>query len=165
MSRASSSSALARIRRIITRRKPPGTPMKLNRIASAFVAILLVAPTLFAAEDLTGEWSGTVVVSMNGGAAENESAHMTLKHTGKELTGMAGPSVDRQWPILKGTVVVSGTAPKESTKVSFDVQDHGTTGPMLHFELELIDGHLKGTAKAEQDGMTMNAVVDVTRVK
>jgi hypothetical protein len=139
--------------------------MNLNRIASAFVAALLVAPTLFAAEDLTGKWSGTFVVSMNGGAQENEAAYMSLKHTGKELTGTAGPSVDRQWPILKGTVVVSGTAPKESTKASFDVQADGGNGPLLHFELELIDGHLKGNAKAEQNGMAMTAVVDLTRVK
>src|SRR5688572_10576693 len=102
---------------------------------------------------------------MNGGAQQNEAAYMVLKHVGKELTGTAGPSVDRQWTILKGTVVVSGTAPRESTKVSFDVQDHGASAPALHFELELIDGHLKGNAKAEQDGMAMTAVVDVTRVK
>jgi len=139
--------------------------MKFNRVAPVFVAILLVVPTLFAAEDLTGKWSGTFVVSMNGGAQENESAYMVLKHTGKELTGTAGPSVERQWTILKGTVVVSGTAPKETTKVSFDVQDHGATGPMLHFELELIDGHLKGNAKAEEGGMAMTAVLDLTRVK
>src|SRR5687768_4553871 len=142
---------------MITGTRFPETLMKLNRVASAFVAILLVAPALFAAEDLTGKWSGTFVVSMNGGAPESEGAYMVLKHSGKELTGTAGPSVDRQWPILKGTVTVSGTAPKETTKASFDVQDHGASAPPLHFELELIDGHLKGNAKAEQDGMTMTA--------
>ncbi len=139
--------------------------MKLTRIASALVALLLVAPTVFAAADLTGKWSGTFVVSMNGGAQENESAHMVFKHSGKELTGTAGPTVDRQWPILKGSVVVSGAAPKETTKVSFDVQAGEGGGPIMHFELELIDGHLKGNAKAEQDGMTMTAALDLTRVK
>ena len=139
--------------------------MKISRIASAFVAVLLLAPTLFAAEDLSGKWSGSFLASMNGGAQENESAYMVLKHSGKELTGTAGPSEDRQWPILKGTIVVSGTAPKETTKASFDVQADGGSGPLLHFELDLIDGHLKGNAKAEQNGMTMTAVIDLTRVK
>ena len=139
--------------------------MKLNRIASVFIAVLLVVPTLFAAENLTGKWSGSFIVSMNG-LVENESAYMELKQAGKELTGTAGPSVDRQWPILKGTVLVSGQAPKETTKVSFEVQAAGDgAGPMLHFELELVDGHLKGNAKAEQNGMAMTAVLDLTRVK
>ena len=139
--------------------------MKSSRIASAFVAILLVVPTLFAAEDLSGKWSGTFVASMNGGASETETAYMVLKHAGKELTGTAGPSEDRQWPILKGTVAVAGAAPKQTTKVSFDVHADAGSGPLLHFELELVDGHLKGNAKAEQNGMTMTAVLDLTRVK
>ena len=139
--------------------------MKLNRVVSAFVAMLLVAPTLFAAEDLTGKWTGSFIASMNGGASETETAYMVLKHAGKELTGTAGPSVDRQWPILKGTIVVSGTAPKESTKAVFEVQADNGSGPLLHFELELVDGHLKGNAKAEQGGMSMTAEIDLTRVK
>ena len=104
------------------------------------------------------------VASMNG-ATETEPAFMVLKHAGKDLTGTAGPSEDKQWPILKGAIAVSGTAPKESTKASFDVQADNGSGPLLHFELELIDGHLKGNAKAEQNGMSMAAVVDLTRVK
>jgi hypothetical protein len=139
--------------------------MKSSRIASVFVAILLVVPSLFAAEDLTGKWTGTFVASMNGGASETETAYMVLKHAGKELTGTAGPSVDRQWPILKGTIVVAGTAPKESTKALFEVAAGDGAGPLMRFELELIDGHLKGNAKAEQDGMSMTAVLDLTRVK
>ena len=35
----------------------------------------------------------------------------------------------------------------------------------MHFALELIDGHLKGTAKAGEDGLTLSALLDVARVK
>jgi len=139
--------------------------MKLNRIASAFVAILLVAPTLFAAEDLTGKWAGSFVISVNGGSPRDHTAYMVLKHTGKELTGTAGPSPAEQWAISEGTVAVAGAAGKETTKVSFAYQAGDGGGLLMHFALELIDGHLKGNAKAGQDGLTMTAVVDVTRVK
>jgi hypothetical protein len=137
--------------------------MKFSRIAGVLVVILLVAPALLAAEDLTGQWSGTFITSMNGGAPKDDVAHMVLKHTGKEIGGSAGPNADMQWPIVKGTITVAGTAPKETTKVAFDVQMG--EGPLLHFDLDLIDGHLKGNAKAEMNGMTMTAVVDVTRLK
>ena len=139
--------------------------MKLSRIAGVLVAILLIAPALLAAEDLTGKWSGTFITSMNGGAPKDDVAHMVLKHTGKELGGSAGPSADEQWQISKGTVTVTGTAPKETTKVSFDVAMGDGAGPTLHFDLDLVDGHLKGNAKAAMDGMTMTAVVDLTRLK
>jgi ABC-type antimicrobial peptide transport system permease subunit len=56
--------------------------MKLNRIASAFVAILLVAPTLFAADDVSGKWAGSFVITVNGGSPRDHTAYMVLKHTG-----------------------------------------------------------------------------------
>ena len=139
--------------------------MKSSRLASAFVAILLLAPALFAAEDVTGTWTGSFVISMNGGTPNNDTAYMVLKHAGKELTGTAGPNAEQQWAISKGTVVVAGAAGKETTKVTFDVQPGDGAGPLMRFELELVAGHLKGSAKAEQDGMTMSAALDMTRVK
>ena len=137
--------------------------MKLSRFAGALVAVVLVTSSLFAAEDLTGKWSGTFVATMNGGSPDNDAAHMVLKQTGTELTGTAGPSLDRQMPIQKGTILVAKIGGKDTTKVSFDVPL--AEGPVLHFDLELIDGHLKGKANAEQDGIKLTAVVDVTRVK
>jgi hypothetical protein len=139
--------------------------MKSSRFASAFVAILLLAPALFAAEDLTGTWTGSFVISMDGGTPSNDTAYMVLKHAGKELTGTAGPNADQQWAISKGTVAVAGAAGKETTKASFVVQPGEGSGPPMQFELELIAGHLKGSAKAEQDGMKLSAVLDMTRVK
>jgi hypothetical protein len=35
--------------------------------------------------------------------------------------------------------------------------------PLIKFELELVDGHLKGEANAEHEGRTMKAAVDLKR--
>ena len=127
--------------------------MKLNRLASVLVAIVLLAPAVFAAEDLTGKWSGTFVITMNGGEPRDDSAHMVVtKHAGAEFTGTVGPNVDQQWPILKPKVDIVKADGKEVTKLSFDVQADGGQGPTLHFELELVAGHLKGKASAEHEG-------------
>jgi hypothetical protein len=139
--------------------------MKLSRIASVLVVALLLSPALFAAEDLTGKWTGTFVTSMNGEAPNNDTALMVFKHTGKELTGTAGPNVGQQWTIQKGTVTVTGAAGKEQTKVAFDVPMGEGAGPTLHVELELVGGRLKGNAKAEMDGMKLTAVIDLQREK
>ena len=140
--------------------------MKLNRLASVLVAIVLLAPAAFAAEDLTGKWAGSFIITMDGGDPRDDSAHMVVtKHAGAEFTGTVGPNADMQWPILKAKVDTVKADGKEVTKLSFDVQAEGGQGPLLHFELELVAGHLKGKAKAEQDGRTMSAVVDLTRLK
>lgn len=75
-----------------------------------------------------------------------------------------GPNEGEQWPIQDAGVTVAGAAPKETTKVIFGVQP-GDGGPPLHVELELVAGHLKGTGKAEQGGISMSAAIDMTRVK
>lgn len=139
--------------------------MRLSRVCSALVAFLLVVPTLFAAEDLSGKWSGTFVISVNGGASRDDAAHMVLKHSGATLTGTAGPNESEQFPIAKGTVTVTKADGKEVTKASFEVQPPADSGPPLQFDLELVGGRLKGNAKAEMDGMTMSAVVDLGRLK
>ena len=139
--------------------------MKPSRLASLFLAFALVTPAIFAAEDVSGKWSGSFKISIDGGAEGNETAYMVLKHTGKELSGTAGPNENQQWPILKGTVTVTGTSPKESTRLSFAVHSEAGNGPMIHFELELVDGHLKGGATAQQGTLSMAGTLDLTRVK
>jgi hypothetical protein len=46
--------------------------------------------------------------------------------------------------------------------MTFEVQ---TEGPLIKFELALIDGHLKGEAKAEHEGKSMKAAIDLQRQK
>ena len=87
------------------------------------------------------------------GQSHDESAYM-LTQKGEELTGTAGPTAEQQWPIAKGTV--------KGDKVTFDVQSDNA---LIHIELTFKDGHLKGEARAEQDGRAMSAVIDLERVK
>lgn len=128
----------------------------MNKIARALGLTLLLASALFAtptwkADNLTGKWSGTFVITMDG-ETRDDTAYMSLKQTGTELTGTAGPNEGQQWPLQKGKV--------EGNKVTFEVQSEA---PLIKFELTLVEGHLKGQAKAEHDGKSMSAVVDVQR--
>lgn len=123
----------------------------MKRVLSALCLMLIFSPTLQAAEDLTGTWSGSFNMTMNGETKE-DTAFMVLKQNGTELTGTAGPNSGQQWEILKGKI--------EGNKVTFEVQ---TDQPLIKFELMLVDGHLKGQAKAEHEGMKIGAEVDLQR--
>ena len=138
---------------------------RFSRLASVFVIALLLAPALSAAEDLSGKWSGSFNITVSGMDPRESTVYMVVKHAGKDLTGTIGPNENEQWPIQKAVVTVTGTAPKEATKVTFEVQPQDGGSPPLHVELELVSGHLKGAGKAEQGGMNMSAVIDMTRVK
>ena len=115
---------------------------------------LLLAPSLMAAEDLTGKWSGSFVITFSDGETKDSTAFMDLKQKGAELTGTAGENPNSQWTIQKGKV--------EGNKVTFQVQ---TDGPLVKLELELVEGHLKGEATAEHEGRSMKAAVDLQRQK
>ena len=88
------------------------------------------------------------------GQTREDAVYMVLKQSGSELTGTAGPNANQQWPILKGKI--------EGDKVTFEVQ---TDEPLIRFDLTLAEGHLKGNAKAEHQGRSMQAVVDAQRQK
>ena len=111
---------------------------------SFVVAVLLGMSPVIAiqekAPDLTGTWTGKFsVVSQS---EKEESAYVILKQTGLELAGSVGPSAERQQAINKGAVVTG----KDGTAVTFDT---GRPGHVISFELKLMEGKLKGTAKDE----------------
>ena len=116
--------------------------------------VLFLAPALMAEDDLTGKWSGSFVITSSDGDTRDSKAFMDIKQKGAEITGTAGENPDRQWAIQKGKV--------EGNKITFEVQ---TDEPLVKFELTLVDGHLKGEAKAEHEGKSMKAVVDLQRQK
>lgn len=138
--------------------------MTLRRAAHVLILLLVFAPALIAADDLTGKWTGTFITSMDGGPARNDRAHLVAKQDGADLTGTIGPSPDEQYTIMKGKVATTKEDGKDVTKATFDIVAGGD-GPLAHFTLTLVEGHLKGEAKAEQDGHTMTAQLDLTRIK
>ena len=126
----------------------------MDRRTFFFSGVLLLAPFLMSADDLTGKWSGSIVVAFPEGKTKDEMAFMDLKQNGAELTGTAGDGPDKQWAIQKGKV--------DGNKITFEVQ---TDKQLIKFELTLVDGHLKGEAIAEREGKSMKAALDLQRQK
>lgn len=127
----------------------------MKRLVLLACLALLAAPVV-AAEDFTGKWSGSFVAIRPDGSLDEDKIFLDLKHKGKELTGTAGPSAERQWPVLKGVV--------DGNKVTFEVQA-GETGPLLKFALVFADGRLKGEANGEEGGQKRTAKIDAGREK
>ena len=116
------------------------------------VALLLLFVPVRAAEDFTGKWSGAFNISEP--EQHDDTVFFQLTHKGKDLTGTAGPNAETQWP-LKGTV--------DGNKLTFEVAHEG--GGQVKFMLTYAEGHLKGDASAEMNGMKLAAKIDVQRVK
>ena len=137
--------------------------MKLRTALAFAVAVCLVSTAAAfqdKAPDLTGTWIGTFTSTTSTGEKDEDPAYLSLKQTGEELTGTAGPRADRQQPIAKGKV----TTVKGVTTATFEVTERGD-GPVIRFEVKLVDGRLKGTAHAEFNGEKKTATLDVGREK
>jgi hypothetical protein len=123
------------------------------------VAFLIAASTLSAFQakpvDVTGVWTGTFTRS----TGEQSEAHLDLKQKGAEVTGKAGPGLDRLVEITNGKV----TTVKDVTSVTFDATQ--PNGLVIKFDLKVVEGRLKGKATAEADGEKREAVIDVGRTK
>ena len=147
--------------------------MSMRRLASVAVAVCLTMVVAYAqqttpapkpsasptaaAGTVTGTWTGTFTAS-DGGSPRQEGAMMVLKQDADVLTGTAGPDSERQFAISKGKVATT----KEGTAVTFEVANDGM---VLQFDLKLVNGHLKGGAKAERDGQKLTADLDLARTK
>jgi len=104
-------------------------------------------------EDLSGRWSGSFIVTVNGQPQE-QAVEMTLVQRGTTLTGSMGPHADIQWKITSGTV--------DGTSVSLEAD---VDGAPARFSLTLTEGRLTGTAVVVRNGQTMRAQVDAGRAK
>ena len=135
--------------------------MSRRYLLSILAAVVLVSSAGFARQtappDLTGTWNGVLTSAED---PKGDAAVLILKQTGTELTGSAGPSPERQLPMLKGGKV---TTTKEGTSATFAVGNETVT---LHFDLKLVEGHLKGALKAERgDGQQRTGTADFERAK
>ena len=115
--------------------------------------LLLSALTLSAAE-ITGKWSGSFDITNSDGETKADTAYMSLKQNGGEVTGTAGPNADKQWTIQKGKL--------DGQKLTFEVlmEDGGTLVFDLTFDGSSIEGNVKGTGSG---GEQMSAKTKLKR--
>jgi hypothetical protein len=136
--------------------------MSLRRSVAVVPALVVLLSVVLAAQapapNVTGSWKGKFIVTIDDQPSNESTALVIIKQNGAELTGTAGPDADQQYGITKGKV----TTEKDVTTVSFELT---TDGPLVVFELKLVEGHLKGTARAEFEGRKMKAEVDLERAK
>ena len=135
--------------------------MRIRRTLSLSMAVLLVASAPAASQEnpvnVTGVWTGTFAFNISGG--EQRSAYLKLDQKSSDITGTAGSDADAQLPIAKGKIAtVNGV-----TTVTFEVAQ--PDGPPLKFELQVVNGRLRGKATAEANGEKREATIDVGRAK
>ncbi len=138
--------------------------MNTKRFTALLILLLILAPTVFAAEDLTGKWVGTLVVTVDANPSASKATHLVLKQTGTRLTGSAGPNDHDQTTTIKGQLQTLRKNGKDVTNVTLDLTPAGSQ-TALRFAMTFVAGRLKGNAQAVSDGHTIAAVLDVTRAK
>jgi len=117
-------------------------------------AMLLAVVALTAAEtDITGNWSGSFVITAASGETRNDTAYLKLKQTGKEVTGTVGPNEDQQFPITKGSI--------DGDKITIEA-DHD--GHLLKLNLVVAAERITGGATLSSEEQA-TAKLDVTRLK
>lgn len=116
--------------------------------------ILATAAMLVADVNIDGKWSGSFVMTADGGESHDSTVFMVLKQEGSNITGTLGPSEEQQWTIQKGKL--------DGNKISLEVQ---SDGPLVIFDLVLSGDHIKGDAHASSDGHSLTAKLDATRAK
>ena len=124
------------------------------------VALVIAVASLSAFQakpvDVTGTWTGTFTRAPAGDQGE---AHFDLKQKGETVTGKAGPGLDRLVDIANGKI----TTVKGVTNLTFEATQ--PNGVVLKFDLQVVEGRLKGKATGEANGEKREAAVDVGRAK
>ena len=90
------------------------------RLKLTLILLLFLGAFVLGAADLSGRWSGTIVVT-DGADTVNLPILLMLKHDGDSLSGTAGADASHQDPITKAAV--------DGDKVSIEFTD----GPDKYF--------------------------------
>ena len=114
--------------------------------------LLLFATIAMAGADLTGKWSGTYDVSVSDGDTMKGRVFMILTQNGSEISGTIGPDEQQQSPITKGKI--------EGDRITFESQ---TEGPLMRFDLRLVDDHIRGEAIGELTDTKIRVKVELAR--
>ena len=122
----------------------------------AFLVLTMVPAHAQTKPTLTGKWTGTMTRTAPDGTSQAIPWMLDLTQKGKVLTGTAGPSAERQWPIEKDGAV-------NGSKVTFKVQQLDGAKPMRTFTLALVKGRLQGEMLAEAQGQSFTTKVDLGR--
>jgi len=133
----------------------------MRKCATVIVALLMTVGALAqqpaAPANVAGTWTGSFKPMIDGQPKAEDKATVVIKQDGAALTGTAGPP-NGQVAFARGKAEVT----KEGTVVTFVLVNDSTT---MQFELTLMNGHLKGMAKAERNGQKLTALLDLTREK
>ena len=116
------------------------------------LALVLMAACSLAGSDLTGKWTGTYDVSVSSGDTMKGRVFMTLTQNGSDITGTIGPDEQQQSPIAKGKI--------DGDRLTFESQ---TEGPLMRFDLRLVDDHIRGEAVGDLQDTKIRAKVDLSR--
>lgn len=128
-----------------------------NSLAARFSVAVFLAVTLGSAAraqppgDVSGTWSGTIVITMPDGKVAPDKAVLVLQQNGAVLTGTAGASIDKQSAIENGKVGADG------------IRFHVSAGGGMDFHLQLEQGALRGDAVANTPRGAMTARLEAIR--
>ena len=127
----------------------------MKTLAAITILLLTMAPAQAQKTDVTGKWIGTLTRTAPDGRTQSIDFQFDLTQKAKVLTGTAGPTPERQWPIEQGVV--------DGTKVTFQVQQ--PDGPLRKSTLALVKDRLQGDMVLEFKGQTATVKVDMGRAK
>ena len=123
------------------------------------IALVLALAAQLAAADLTGAWTGTVVVADPGNGDKITTAvKAQLEQKGSAVSGKIGREHDQDLEQIRNGKIDGKT-------LTFEVQPEEATSPMV-FTLTLVtDDRIEGGMKGAIDSGNITGTVLLTRVK